>query len=57
MINGKRHVDLLVVTHEHKDHMTGFGMESLGRAFVRRDLDERRNGPQSSGSETGEKAS
>jgi hypothetical protein len=25
-IGGKRHVDLLVVTHEHKDHMTGFGM-------------------------------
>ena len=25
-IDGKRHVDLLVVTHEHKDHMTGFGM-------------------------------
>lgn len=23
----KRHVDLLVVTHEHKDHMTGFGMK------------------------------
>jgi len=27
LIDGKRHVDLLVVTHEHKDHMTGFGME------------------------------
>jgi hypothetical protein len=26
-IDGKRHVDLLVVTHEHKDHMTGFGMD------------------------------
>jgi hypothetical protein len=26
-INGKHHVDLLVVTHEHKDHMTGFGMD------------------------------
>jgi hypothetical protein len=26
-IGGKHHVDLLVVTHEHKDHMTGFGME------------------------------
>ena len=26
-IAGKRHVDLLVVTHEHKDHMTGFGMK------------------------------
>lgn len=26
-IGGKRHVDLLVVTHEHKDHMTGFGMK------------------------------
>ena len=26
-IDGKRHVDLLVVTHEHKDHMTGFGMK------------------------------
>jgi len=26
-INGKCHVDLLVVTHEHKDHMTGFGMD------------------------------
>ena len=26
-IDGKRHVDLLVVTHEHKDHMTGFGMQ------------------------------
>jgi len=29
-INGKRHVDLLVVTHEHKDHMTGFGMDIWG---------------------------
>jgi beta-lactamase superfamily II metal-dependent hydrolase len=27
LIDGKRHVDLLVVTHEHKDHMTGFGMK------------------------------
>jgi hypothetical protein len=27
LINGKRHVDLLVVTHEHKDHMTGFGLK------------------------------
>jgi hypothetical protein len=27
LIAGKRHVDLLVVTHEHKDHMTGFGMK------------------------------
>jgi hypothetical protein len=27
LIKGKRHVDLLVVTHEHKDHMTGFGMD------------------------------
>jgi beta-lactamase superfamily II metal-dependent hydrolase len=26
-INGKRRIDLLVVTHEHKDHMTGFGMK------------------------------
>jgi hypothetical protein len=26
-IGGKHHVDLLVVTHEHKDHMTGFGMK------------------------------
>ena len=26
-IGGKRHVDLLVVTHEHKDHMAGFGMK------------------------------
>jgi hypothetical protein len=26
-IAGKRHVDLLVVTHEHKDHMTGFGLD------------------------------
>ena len=26
-IDGKRHVDLLVVTHEHKDHMTGFGLD------------------------------
>lgn len=24
---GKRRIDLLVVTHEHKDHMTGFGMK------------------------------
>jgi beta-lactamase superfamily II metal-dependent hydrolase len=29
-IGGKRHVDLLVVTHEHKDHMTGFGMKLWG---------------------------
>jgi beta-lactamase superfamily II metal-dependent hydrolase len=27
LVDGKRHVDLLVVTHEHKDHMTGFGMK------------------------------
>lgn len=27
LIDGKRRVDLLVVTHEHKDHMTGFGMK------------------------------
>ncbi|TPK87359.1 metallohydrolase [Mesorhizobium sp. B2-4-17] len=27
LIDGKRHVDLLVVTHEHKDHMTGFGLK------------------------------
>jgi hypothetical protein len=26
-VNGKRCIDLLVVTHEHKDHMTGFGMK------------------------------
>lgn len=26
-IDGKRRVDLLVVTHEHKDHMTAFGMK------------------------------
>jgi hypothetical protein len=26
-IDGKRHIDLLVVTHEHKDHMTGFGID------------------------------
>jgi hypothetical protein len=25
-IDGKRRVDLLIVTHEHKDHMAGFGM-------------------------------
>jgi hypothetical protein len=25
-VEGKHHVDLLVVTHEHKDHMTGFGL-------------------------------
>jgi hypothetical protein len=30
LIDGKRHVDLLVVTHEHKDHMTGFGMKLWG---------------------------
>ena len=27
LIESKHHVDLLVVTHEHKDHMTGFGMD------------------------------
>ena len=27
VIAGKHHVDLLVVTHEHKDHMTGFGLK------------------------------
>jgi hypothetical protein len=27
LIKGKHHVDLLVVTHEHKDHMVGFGMD------------------------------
>lgn len=27
LIQGKRHIDLLVVTHEHKDHMTGFGLK------------------------------
>jgi hypothetical protein len=26
-VGGKHHVDLLVVTHEHKDHMTGFGLD------------------------------
>ena len=26
-VAGKHHVDLLVVTHEHKDHMTGFGLD------------------------------
>ena len=26
-IGGKCRIDLLVVTHEHKDHMTGFGMK------------------------------
>lgn len=26
-IKGKRHVDLLVISHEHKDHMSGFGMD------------------------------
>jgi beta-lactamase superfamily II metal-dependent hydrolase len=30
LINGKRRIDLLVVTHEHKDHMTGFGMDLWG---------------------------
>jgi hypothetical protein len=30
VLNGKHHVDLLVVTHEHKDHMTGFGMDLWG---------------------------
>src|SRR5262245_48782852 len=27
VIDGKRRVDLLVVTHEHKDHMTDFGLK------------------------------
>jgi hypothetical protein len=27
LIKGKHHVDLLIVAHEHKDHMTGFGMD------------------------------
>src|SRR5687768_4353651 len=27
VINKKHRVDLLVVTHEHKDHMAGFGMK------------------------------
>ena len=27
LIKEKHHVDLLIVTHEHKDHMTGFGMD------------------------------
>jgi hypothetical protein len=27
LIKSKHHVDLLIVTHEHKDHMTGFGMD------------------------------
>jgi hypothetical protein len=27
LIDDKRRIDLLVVTHEHKDHMTGFGMK------------------------------
>jgi hypothetical protein len=26
-VAGKHHVDLLVVTHEHKDHMIGFGLD------------------------------
>lgn len=26
-IAGKLHIDLLVVTHEHKDHMAGFGLD------------------------------
>jgi hypothetical protein len=26
-VAGKRHIDLLVITHEHKDHMTGFGLD------------------------------
>jgi hypothetical protein len=26
-VAGKRHIDLLVVTHEHKDHMTAFGLD------------------------------
>ena len=56
-IDGKRHVDLLVVTHEHKGPHDWLWHGSLGRAFFWRDLDERRNGPQSSGSETGKKAS
>jgi beta-lactamase superfamily II metal-dependent hydrolase len=30
LIKGKRRIDLLVVTHEHKDHMTGFGMDLWG---------------------------
>jgi hypothetical protein len=32
LINGKRHIDLLVVTHEHKDHMAGFGIK-IWRSF------------------------
>jgi hypothetical protein len=27
LVGDKRRIDLLVVTHEHKDHMTGFGMK------------------------------
>ena len=27
LVDNKRRIDLLVVTHEHKDHMTGFGMK------------------------------
>jgi hypothetical protein len=27
VVAGKHHIDLLVVTHEHKDHMTGFGLD------------------------------
>lgn len=27
LVEGKRRIDLLVVTHEHKDHMTGFGLK------------------------------
>jgi beta-lactamase superfamily II metal-dependent hydrolase len=30
VLGGKRHIDLLVVTHEHKDHMAGFGMKLWG---------------------------
>ena len=26
-VDGKHRIDLLVVTHEHKDHMTGFGLK------------------------------
>lgn len=28
VIGGKRRIDLLVVTHEHKDHMSGFSMKA-----------------------------
>jgi hypothetical protein len=27
LIKGKHHIDLLVVSHEHKDHISGFGMD------------------------------